>query len=84
MKEAFLGMKSVGNQRSLAQSEQELALVTVHFIQAMKEMVEGGALTALNISRIKSYYCCAILLYQTSEFQIIILTLCNFITQLYT
>jgi hypothetical protein len=30
-------------------------------------------------STIKSYCCCAILLYQTSEFQIIILTLCNFL-----
>jgi hypothetical protein len=41
MKEAFLGKKSVSNQRSLAQSEQELALVTVQFIQAAKKMVEG-------------------------------------------
>jgi hypothetical protein len=37
MKEAFLGMKSV----SLAQRDQELPLVTVQFIQAVKKMVEG-------------------------------------------
>jgi hypothetical protein len=41
MKEAFLGMKSVSNQRSLAQSDQELALVTVQFIQAVKKLVQG-------------------------------------------
>jgi hypothetical protein len=41
MKEAFFGMKSVSNHRSLAQSEQELALVTVQFIQAVMKMVEG-------------------------------------------
>jgi hypothetical protein len=40
IKEAFLGMKSVSNQRSLTQSDQELALVTVKFIQAVKKMVE--------------------------------------------
>jgi hypothetical protein len=41
MKEAFLGKKSVSNQRSLAQSDQELASVTVQFIRAVKKMVEG-------------------------------------------
>jgi hypothetical protein len=46
MKEVFLGKKSVSNQRSLAQSDQELALVTEQFIQAVKKMVEAGALTA--------------------------------------
>jgi hypothetical protein len=44
MKEAVLGMKSVSNQRSLAQSDQELALVTVQFSQAVKKMVEGRSL----------------------------------------
>jgi hypothetical protein len=34
-------MKGVSNQGSLAQSEQELALVTVQFIQAVKKTVEG-------------------------------------------
>jgi hypothetical protein len=42
MKEVFLGKKSVINQTSLAQSVQELALVNVQFIQAVKKM--GGAL----------------------------------------
>jgi hypothetical protein len=84
MKEDFLGKKSASNQRSLAQSATELAWVTMHFLQAAKKIVcvcGGGvrALTALNLSTIKSYYCCVILLYQTSEFQSIILTLCNFI-----
>jgi hypothetical protein len=41
IKEAFLGKKSVSNRRSLAQSEQELALLAVQFIQAVKKMVEG-------------------------------------------
>jgi hypothetical protein len=40
MKEAFLGKKSVSNQRSLAQIDQEVASVTVQFIQAVKKMVE--------------------------------------------
>jgi hypothetical protein len=34
-------MKSVSNQTSLLQSDQELALVTVQFIQTVKKMVEG-------------------------------------------
>jgi hypothetical protein len=41
MMEMFLGKKRVSNQRSLAQSEQKLALVTVQFIQALKKMVVG-------------------------------------------
>jgi hypothetical protein len=44
MKEVFFGMKSVSNQRSLDQSEQELASVTVQFIQAVKKVVVGGSL----------------------------------------
>jgi hypothetical protein len=44
MKEAFFGMKSVSNQRILAQSDQELALVTEQFIQAVKKIVEGRSL----------------------------------------
>jgi hypothetical protein len=36
MKEKFFGMKSVSNH-----SDQELALVTVQFIQAVKKMVQG-------------------------------------------
>jgi hypothetical protein len=44
MKEEFLGIKSVSNQRSLSQSDHELALVTVQFIQAVKKMVEGRSL----------------------------------------
>jgi hypothetical protein len=41
MKEAFLGKKSVSNQRSLAQSDQELASVMVQFFQAVKKMGGG-------------------------------------------
>jgi hypothetical protein len=47
MKEAFLGMKSVSNQRSLAQSGQELAMVTMQFIQAVKKMVEGRSFNCI-------------------------------------
>jgi hypothetical protein len=47
MKEALFGMKSVSNQKSLAQSDQELALVTVQFIQAVKKMVEGRSFNLL-------------------------------------
>jgi hypothetical protein len=43
MADAFLGKKSVSNQRSLAQSDQELALVMVQFIQAVKKMVGGDS-----------------------------------------
>jgi hypothetical protein len=38
MKEAFLGKKTVSNQRSLAQSDQELALVTTQFIHSVMKM----------------------------------------------
>jgi hypothetical protein len=38
MKEAFLGKRSVSNQRSLAQSDQELALVMVQFIHSVTKI----------------------------------------------
>jgi hypothetical protein len=44
---AFLGMKSVSNQRSLTHSEQELASVTVQFIQAVKKMVERRSVNCI-------------------------------------
>jgi hypothetical protein len=47
MKEAFFGKKSVSNQRSLAQSDQKLALVTVQFIQAVKKIVEGRSFNCI-------------------------------------
>jgi hypothetical protein len=38
MNEEFFGKKSVNNQRSLAQSDQELASVMVQFIQAVQKI----------------------------------------------
>jgi hypothetical protein len=43
MKEAFLGKKRVSNQGSLAQSDEELASVTVKFIQTVKKMGMEGS-----------------------------------------
>jgi hypothetical protein len=83
IKEAFIGKKSVSNHRLLLRvTENYLRLCCSSFKQPLKW--GGGDLTALNLSTIISYHCCVILLHQTSEFQVIILiTLCNFIKQLY-
>jgi hypothetical protein len=76
------GKKSVSNQRSLAQWPRiGFGYSAVH---SGSQENGGATITALNLSTIKSYYYCVILLYYTSEFQLIILmTLCNFIEQLH-
>ena len=66
MKQAFLGKKSVSNQRSLAQSDQEIASVVIQLIQAVEKWLIEGGHNCTDSS-------CVIPLHETSEFQFVIL-----------